>query len=141
MAHGFRNSPFVAYASGIKPLDIIGDYSGGQPALDHLGKSSLGDLYWNNGTPSMGLVCGPSVSIPPIYARLCYRALSELIIFQVQRELYHRAKIIIALSKGPGGAGADVSQLETTFRAVLIPFQHSYRPLLSQKYSMPTATT
>jgi hypothetical protein len=77
MVHDFRNSPFVVSTGGSNPLDAIGDYSGGQPALDHLGESSLGDLYWNNGTPTMGLVCGPSVSILPIYAPRRCHVLSE----------------------------------------------------------------
>jgi hypothetical protein len=63
----------------------------------------------------------------------------NLTIFQGQRELYHHTETDIIVSEGPGGASVDVSQLEMTLRAVLIPSQHSYRPLFSEEYSVPTA--
>jgi hypothetical protein len=63
MAHEFQNSPFVTSASGIKPFDTLTNDSGGEPALDYLGESSLGDLYWNSTLPSIGLICGAAVSI------------------------------------------------------------------------------
>jgi hypothetical protein len=59
MMLNLQHSPFLSISGNKQGLDEANQDG---HSLDHLGKSTVGELYWNNGMNSLGLVCGSSVS-------------------------------------------------------------------------------
>jgi hypothetical protein len=74
MTSSLQNSPFVSFPSGNTPSSAV--KSGSRPNLDLLGQSSAGDLYFNRGFASLGLICCSLVSVVVIYDTICLHATS-----------------------------------------------------------------
>jgi len=62
MAFPLQKSPFVSVSNDNQRVIGLMDVQVAGQSLDYLGKSTAGELYWNNSTVSLGVACGSSVS-------------------------------------------------------------------------------